>query len=150
HHNFERHLLALALHLTGSLENRAALHARDFRKEQAQTTATKTKHGIRFANLVHVMQELALLVDMVKELIHVGERLRLAQSHLQFRELAEQLIDVRQKFVERRIEQANRHRKAGHLAKDANEVAALQRQKFLQRFLARADAVRQNHFAHRR
>jgi len=41
----------------------------------------------------------------------------------------------------RRIEQTNRDGKAGHLAKDADEVAALQRQQFVEAFSPR-DAVR--------
>src|SRR5436190_17039836 len=51
--------------------------------------------------------------------------------------------------MEWRIEQANRDRIAGHLTKDANEVAALQRQQLLESFLARAYAVGENHLAHR-
>ena len=74
--------------------------------------------------------------------------LGLLQRHLQFGQFAQQLIDVWQKLMQRRIEQTNGYRQAGHLAKDADEVAALQRQQFLQRFLASADAVRKNHLAH--
>src|SRR6185436_1459571 len=50
--------------------------------------------------------------------------------------------------MQRRIEQANRHRKTSHLAKDADKVTALEWQKFLQSFFTRADAVRENHLAH--
>ena len=52
--------------------------------------------------------------------------------------------------MQRRVEQPNRDWKAGHLAKDANEVTALQRQKFFQSLLARAGAVGKNHLAHAR
>src|SRR5262249_32797088 len=56
----------------------------------------------------------------------------------------------RQKLVERRIQKANSHREARHFAEDADEIAALQRQKFFQRLLARANAISENHLAHRR
>src|ERR1700752_947581 len=48
------------------------------------------------------------------------------------------------------IEQTNRDWQSGHLAKDSDKVAALQRQKFVQRFLTRTDALRKNHLSHRR
>ena len=82
-------------------------------------------------------------------MIHVRERFRLPQSHLQLRQFTEKLINIWQEFMQRRIEQTYRHRKAGHLAKDAHEIAALQRQKIHQGLLSRADAVGQNHLAHR-
>ncbi len=72
------------------------------------------------------------------------------QLHLQLGKLAAQLFRVRQKLVQRRIEQANRYRQSGHLAKDADEIAALQRQQLFERLFARADAFRKNHLAHRR
>ena len=50
--------------------------------------------------------------------------------------------------MQRRIEQANGYRQPNHLAEDADKVAALQWQQFFERLLARADAIRQNHFAH--
>src|SRR4030095_14185117 len=52
--------------------------------------------------------------------------------------------------MQRWIEQANRHRESGHLAKDADKVAALEWQKFLQSLLTRADAIGENHLAPRR
>src|SRR6185369_9271446 len=46
-------------------------------------------------------------------------------------------------------EKTNRDRQSGHLAKDADEVATLERQQLLECFLTRADALRENHLAHR-
>ena len=96
------------------------------------------------------LQQPALLVDLVEQVVHVAQRGRQTHSHLQFAEFAHQLFGVWQKLMQRRIEQANRYRQSGHLAKDADEVAALQRQQFFERLLARADAFGQNHLAHRR
>src|SRR5258708_26787504 len=50
--------------------------------------------------------------------------------------------------MQRRIEQADGYRQSGHLAKDPEEVATLQRQKFFQRLLTRAHAIGENHLAH--
>ena len=66
HHDFESYLLALTFYLACSLENRAALHARDFRKQQPKPAAAKAQHRICFANLVHVMKQLSLLVELIE------------------------------------------------------------------------------------
>src|SRR2546423_10474893 len=50
--------------------------------------------------------------------------------------------------MQRRIQQTNGDRKAGHLAEDADEVATLQRQKFFEGLLSGADAIGKNHLAH--
>src|SRR5205807_8200286 len=60
-----------------------------------------------------------------------------------------QFVDMRQNLVRRRIQQENRDWEPGHLAEDTDEVAALQWEKLVQSFFARADAVRENHLAHR-
>ena len=83
-------------------------------------------------------------------MVHVGKRVCLAQRHLKFRQFTEQLIHIRQELMQRWIQQPDRYWKAGHLAKDPNEVPALQRQKFFQRLFARARAVSKNHLAHTR
>src|SRR5439155_11416595 len=67
----------------------------------------------------------------------------------QFGKLAEKLINAGEEFVQRRIQQANSDGQSSHLTKDAEKISALQRQEFLEGFFARADAIGQNHFAHR-
>ena len=47
-----------------------------------------------------------------------------------------------------RVEQANRHRQTNHFTKDADKIATLQRQQFVESLLSRADAIRQYHLAH--
>ena len=44
--------------------------------------------------------------------------------------------------MQRRIEQADGNRESCHLAKNSDEVTALQWQKFFKGFFARADAIR--------
>ena len=95
-----------------------------------------------------MFQQRALFIDLVQQLVHVSQRGGAAHRHFQFRQLTEQIVDAGQELVQRRIEQTNSHRQSGHLSKDADEVSALQRQQFFERFLARADALRQNHLAH--
>src|SRR5205085_6782840 len=58
-------------------------------------------------------------------------------------------IDIRQKLVQRRIQQTNGDGEAGHLAEDPDKVATLQREKLVQSFFTRANAVGENHLAHR-
>ncbi len=57
---------------------------------------------------------------------------------------------VRQEFVQRRIEEADRDRPPGHRFEDADEVLALVREEFVERLDARAFGFRDNHLAHRR
>src|SRR6185369_6213501 len=141
HHDFEFGFLLLALHQASRFENRATLHARDFRKHQAQATAAEAEHRVGFANAVHLLEQTSLLVDFVEQVIHVAERSREAHRHLQLAELAHQLLRVRKKLMQRRIEQTNRYRQTNHLAKDADKIPTLKRQQFFQRFFSGADTV---------
>ena len=52
-------------------------------------------------------------------------------------------------LVQRRIDQTNRHRKTVHSFEDADEVAPLERQQFVERRHARFFRVRQDHFLDR-
>src|SRR6185369_13581064 len=135
HHDLELDLLALALHLARRFKDRATLHARHFRKHETETTATEAEHRIRLTNTIHLSQQGALVIDLVEHVIHVVQRARDFQFHLQLGELGQKLFGIRQKLVQRRIEQTNRDRKAGHLAKDADEIATLERQQLLECFL---------------
>ena len=149
HHDLELDLLAFTLHLARRFEDRATLHPRHFRKQQSETTTTKTKHRISFANAIHLSQQRALVIDFVEHVVHVDQRACAFQFHLQLSELAQQLFGIRQKLMQRRIEKTNRDRESGHLAKDADEIATLKRQQLLERLLACANTFRENHLAHR-
>ena len=60
------------------------------------------------------------------------------------------LVVVRQELVQRRVEQADRHRLALQRAEDAGEVVALERQQLGERRLrASSSVVGQDHLAHR-
>src|SRR6185369_8619719 len=148
HHDLELDLLAFTLHLARRFEDRATLHASHFRKQQPETTTTEAQHRISFANAIHLSQQRALVIDLIEHVVHVDQRACDFQFHLQLGELAQQLFGIWQKLMQRRIEKTNRDRKSGHLAKDADEIAALERQQLLKCFFARADALRENHLAH--
>src|SRR5207253_4617958 len=108
-----------------------------FGEQKTQAATAEAEHRVCFADFIDVMQQLPLLINLIQQVIHVGERARVTQSHLQLREFAEKFIHVRQEFVQRRIEQANRYGEAGHLAKDPDKIAALQRQELIERLFAR-------------
>jgi hypothetical protein len=55
---------------------------------------------------------------------------------------------VRQEFVQRWIEQADRHRQAAHDLEQGNEIGALHRQELGKRSAARPVVVGKNHLAH--
>src|SRR5437016_6013261 len=55
---------------------------------------------------------------------------------------------MRQEFVQRRIEEANRRREAPQFLEDADEVCLLVREQFGQRRLPIFGLVRQNHLSH--
>ncbi len=82
-------------------------------------------------------------------MVHVRQRRRRFQLHLQLGEFVAQLFRIRQKLMQRRIEQANRHRQPRHLAKDSDEVTTLQRQQLFERLFARTDTFGKDHLAHR-
>ena len=93
HHDFRRHLDAgRALRLDRGLENGARLHFGDFRISNRQTAAAEAEHRI----------ELVQFARAIRELFRIG-------AH-GLRHLGDLLLAVRQKFVQRRIEQPDGHR----------------------------------------
>jgi flagellar motor switch protein FliM len=89
HHNLELDLLALTLHLAGSLEDRATLHPCHFRKQQPETTTTEAQHRISFTDAIHLSQQRAFVIDLVEHVVHVDQRARNFQLHLQLGELGQ-------------------------------------------------------------
>ena len=58
-------------------------------------------------------------------------------------------VRVGQELVQRRIEQADRHRQARHDGEELPEVLALDRQQLVERRAAAGLVVREDHLAHR-
>ena len=77
----------------------------------------------------------------------VGELLRIGAHG--GGDLGDLLLAVRQELVQRRIEQADGHRPAGHDLEQLDEIGALHRQKLGERRAARFLVVGEDHLAHR-
>ena len=131
HHDFRRDRLAgFAADFGRGLEDGARLHLGDFRIGDGEPAAAKAEHRI----------------ELVQFAGAVGELLRIGAHGL--RHLGDFLLGVRQKFVQRRIEQPDRHRQAAHDLEQLDEIGALHRQKLGERGAARRLVVGQNHLAH--
>ena len=131
HHDFRRDRLAgRAAGFDRGLENRARLHFRDFRIGDGEAAAAKAEHRIEFMQFS----------GAVRELLRIG-------AH-RLRHFGDFFLAMRQKFVQRRIEQPDRHRQAAHDLEQLDEIGALHRQKFGERGAARVFVARQDHLAH--
>src|SRR5688500_17801304 len=126
-HYLELVFLSYSLNLAGRFEDRSALHTCDFGEQKPETTTAKTEHRVGLANAIDLAQQRAFVIALVENLVHRARGRRALQGHLQFRKLSTQFFRVREKLVQWRIEKTDRDRQSGHLAKDPDEVAALQR-----------------------
>src|SRR5205085_9341402 len=104
-------------------KDRARLHRRDLGIADAEAAAAEAEHRV----------ELVQLLDTL-----VDARGRHADLLAEFRLL---FLGVRQEFVERRIEEANRRRVALERAEDTGEVRALVREKLRERGLPLLDRL---------
>src|SRR5688572_2394738 len=127
HHDLEFNLAAFALHLARCFEDRATLHSGNFGKHKPEAATAEPEHRIGFANAIHLAQQRALVIDLVQKVVHLTQRRRALEFHLQLRQLTGEFFRIWQKLVQRRIQQTDRHGQPDHFTKDRNEIAALQR-----------------------
>ena len=113
-----------------ALEDRARLHLGNFGIGDGDAHAAETEHRIE-------------LVQFLRARFQLG-RIR-AHAGRHFRDFR---IRVRQEFVQRRIEQANRHRQAVHDLEQGGEIAALHRQQLVERGATAFLVVGENHLTH--
>ena len=73
-----------------------------------------------------------------------------APGQFQLRNLHHQVFTLRQKFVQRRIEQTNGDRIARHLAIEPDEILFLQRQELIEKLFSLLFGPRQDHLLHNR
>ena len=120
HHDLRRDRRASrAAGLDRGFENGARLHFRDFRIGDRQPAAAEAEHRIELMQLTRA----------------VGEFFRIGAHRLRhFRDL---LIGLRQELVQRRVEQADRHRQAAHDLEQLDEIGPLHRQELGERDSAR-------------
>ena len=115
----------------GRLEDRARLHRRDLGIADAQAAATKAEHRIELVQLRDALLDARRRhADLLRQLLLLFRR-------------------VRQELVERRVEEADRHREALQGAEDAGEVLALVGQQLGERGLSLLHRLGEDHLAHR-
>ena len=114
-----------------SFDDGANLHLENLGIGDRQTATAVTEHRIGFMQL----RDAAL--DLLE-----------AEAHL-LRQLALLLVVVRNKLVQRRIEQAHGDGQPVHRGEDADEVGALERQQLRKRLFARLSGLGEDHLANR-
>ena len=131
-HDF-RHgcVVALSCHLAGGFEDRARLHLVDFGIGNPQAASAMAEHRIEFVQLACPA---AQMVDT---------------QPARFRQLRELGVAMREKLMQRRVEQADRAGQARHGAEDRDEIRALFGQQFGERGAAALLVLGQDHLAHR-
>ena len=117
-------------HLGSSLEHGAGLHLRDFRIDQPQPVAAKAQHGVELVQLLYALANL----------LHFN-------PHFLRQQVLRSMV-VRQEFVQRRVEEADRRRRPLEFRKDSDEVCSLKRQQLGQRPFPVILVLGQNHLAH--
>ena len=94
----------------GGFDDGAHLHLENFGISDRQSAATMAQHGVGFVQLLDATgDDLDIDLQIARKLFLFGAL-------------------VRNKFVEGRVNQPDRDRKAVHGFEDANEIAALERQ----------------------
>ena len=121
----------LLLHLGHGLEDRAGLHLVDLRVGDAEPHAAMAEHRVELVQLVGARLDLGDVdAEILGDHLHVG-------------------LGLGQELVQRRIEQADGDRQAGHDLEQPDEVLALHRQDLGQRRAPALLVVGQDHLAHR-
>ena len=132
HHLDDRVLAALA-QVGGRLHQGAHLHAVELRLDDAEADTTGADHRVVLGPRLGGGEHLLLVV------VEAGRRL-----------LDVQLLDRGQEFVQRRVEQADRHRQAIHRFEHLLEVGALDVEQLGERLVLFVGRRRQDHLAHDR
>ena len=122
--------IALAAGIDRGLEDRAGLHVVDLGHGDAQTNAAHAQHRVEF-----------------RQGLDPAGHVRQGHVH-RFGQFAQPLAVMGQEFVQRRVEQADRHRQTGHDLEEAREILALHGQDARQRQPPVVGAVGKDHLAH--
>ncbi len=126
--------------LKGGHDDRTHLHAVDGGINQPQPAAAVAQHGVLLGQRSYFLQQRLSLLQL----------LRLGSITAQPINLQKQLLTVGQKLVQRRVEQPDRHREAGHLPQDPLEILFLHRQQLLQGRFPLGIVAGQDHPPHQR
>ena len=100
----------------GRAHDRVDLHLVDLGIQDAEPDPARAEHRVALVDLLHPREQLLELVEVV--------------GHLDPRalDLGAQIGKVGQELVQRRVEQADRHRQPLHRLEDSDEVLLLERQ----------------------
>src|SRR6056297_194934 len=127
-HYFREYFYSLLLYLTGGFHNRLYLHIVDFGVGNTQPAAAMSEHRVHlFKILGHLLDGLRFKADFIGKLLNI-------------------FISFRNKFMERRVKQANGHRQTLHRLEDTDKVLLLQGKHFIQGLLAGLLALGYDHF----
>ena len=124
--------LVLLLHVDGGADDGLRLHDGDFRIRHAETAAAVAHHRVE-------------LVERVDDVLDAADRL----VH-RLREKRDLVLGVRHELVQRRVEEADRHRLALERLEELLEVVLLVRQYLRERDAALLNRVGADHLAERR
>ena len=116
----------------------------------AQADAAKSQHGVCFVKTLYAFENVFLFFDLFQQRIDLFECSRVLQSNLMIRQITQQINMVGQKFMQRRIDQANDHRQSVHNPKKTGKVLPLKRQKRFEGFTPLTRQVGHNHFLYKR
>ena len=130
HHHFGHWRFTSGRNIAGRFKDRAGLHFVNFREGNPQPAAPVTQHRIEF-------------VQFIRAAFERGD-----PDPDDFGQLLKLCVGVRQEFVQRRIEQADRHRQPGHRLKNAVKIGALFGQQLGQCGAAPGLVFGQDHLAH--
>ncbi len=131
-HDFGHRLDAFLAQLARRLENRARLRLVNLGEADSQPRAAMPQHRI------DLEQALAHLLQMLERSADFGGQ------------VAQLAVGMREKFMQRRIQQTDRDRQSRHRFQDSDEVLALHRQDLFKRAPALLRILRHDHFAHGR
>ena len=114
-----------------AFENGAGLHLVDFRIGDAQAAAAMPEHRVGFREFLGALADGGDVgAEAVGDFLHF-------------------LVGVRQEFMQRRVEQPDRHRQPGHDGEQLAEILPLERQQPRQGGAAAGFAVGDDHLPHR-
>ncbi len=132
HHDLEAHFLAVfLLGIERRFHDRARLHLVDLGIGDPEAASAMTEHRVRLG-----------------ERDRAGAQFRRVRAR-GFGDFDDLFVVVRNEFVQRRIEEPDRHRQSGHDAEDLVKIAALHGEELRKRRFAARQIVGQNHLAHR-
>ena len=120
------------------LDDRLDLHVVDLRRDDAEPRAARAEHRIRLLELAHAREDALEAPHVVRAL---------AARPL---DLDGEVGRVGEELVQRRVEQPDGHREAGHLFEQPLEVLALHRQETVQGAAAVLGRGGEDHRLHRR